>query len=415
VLTVILAVTFFAGFASSSSYADASSKNCTTIEFCYNGKSYKYVDKEIIASDHLVEIEMFNRKINAPLRDKLLLVERMLHAGTDYKKAMDYTFIGLDEIIDKIVKDVNSKPKNSVVKFYPNQKPMFKISREKCGYEIDSESLYRDVYTHLRRKQSSNDKLIIRPKVITPTATASENVKGTQLRAKFTTSFANSSNDRKSNIQLAFSKINGTVLYPNEEFSFNKIVGSRTIANGFKEAKIIVNGEYVPGIGGGVCQASTTLYNAAIRADMEILEVHNHSLLSSYVPPSFDAMVNSGSADLRFRNTSDMPIYIRALGANEKAIVEFFGLELPFSVKTDSVIISKTSPPLDKQEIDAEYKYFDKELAVSGEIKRIANPQAAVKSEGYLEYKDKQGNLLERKKIRTDSYKGIAGKIVIAP
>ncbi|HKL94383.1 MAG TPA: VanW family protein, partial [Clostridia bacterium] len=106
------------------------------------------------------------------------------------------------------------------------------------------------------------------------------------LRATFSTTYSNSSPNRKHNIKLAASKLNIT-LYPDEIFSFNRIVGERSEARGFLTAHIILDGKFVDGVGGGVCQVSTTLYNCALLSDLEILCAHRHSLPVSYVAPSF--------------------------------------------------------------------------------------------------------------------------------
>ena len=389
------------------------SQNRASITFSYNDKYFKFVDEKINPPNHVVSDEIIMRKINSSLSEKLLLVERILHAGSDYKKAMTHCFPLLYKTIDRVVNTVNKPPVDSQIKFYPNQKPNFKISREQVGYEIDAESLFRDAYTHLRRNLTTP--LVVRPKVIKPSVTAEDNAKLTNKRAGFSTSYANSSSDRKNNIELAMQKINGRVLQSGEEFSFNKAVGARTEANGFKSAKIIVGGEYVPGVGGGVCQASTTVYNAALLADMQITQVHNHSLLSSYVLPSFDAMVNSNSADLRFKNLCKYPVFIKAIADGQRVTVEFYGSKLGFKISTESITTLRTPPPPDKEEIDLDYKYFDASVAISGERKRIARGHGALRSEGYILYHCLNGNLLERKRVRKDSYKGLAGTVVIAP
>jgi len=257
--------------------------------------------------------------------------------------------------------------------------------------------------------------IALKPKTITPETLSYDNMKLTHLRTRFSTGYANSNECRKHNIALALSKINGTRLESGEEFSFNKVVGARSEKNGFKMAKIIMDGAYVDGVGGGVCQASSTLYNAALLADMHVTKVRNHSLLSSYVKPSFDAMVNSASSDLRFVNTGSAPVFIRAYGDGQKAVVEFYGEKLPYTISTDSIITAKTPPPPFKEEVDTEYKYFCPNTTVSGDRKIIANGHGGTKSEGYLVYLDAQGVELERKLIRKDSYRSMAGRVVVAP
>lgn len=133
----------------------------------------------------------------------------------------------------------------------------------------------------------------------------------TSLLCSFSTRFDDGNYARSSNISLACSKINGLILGAGCTFSFNDIVGARTQANGFLPAKIISGGQFVEGVGGGVCQVSTTIYNAAILSGLEICEYHPHSLRVSYVAPSRDAMVSGTYFDLKFKNTRLTPIYVR--------------------------------------------------------------------------------------------------------
>ena len=130
--------------------------------------------------------------------------------------------------------------------------------------------------------------------------------------AKFSTYYGDSSENRKHNVALAAKAIDGFVLPPEEEFSFNDTVGARTEERGYRTAYIISEGNFVEGVGGGVCQVSGTLYNCALLADLAVTCVHPHSLPVSYVAPSFDAMVSSAS-DLRFANTLSAPVTIRMI------------------------------------------------------------------------------------------------------
>jgi vancomycin resistance protein YoaR len=138
-----------------------------------------------------------------------------------------------------------------------------------------------------------------------------ELIKKTQLLYTFTTYFDGDNAGRAANIKLAAQKINGTILPAGESFSFNSVVGARTAQNGFNIAKIIEDGKYLDGVGGGVCQVSTTLYNAALLSGLEIVEYHPHSLSVGYVSPSRDAMVSGNYFDLKFKNNKLTPIYIR--------------------------------------------------------------------------------------------------------
>jgi vancomycin resistance protein YoaR len=120
-----------------------------------------------------------------------------------------------------------------------------------------------------------------------------------------------SADNRRGNIALVAQKLTGAVVKPGETFSFNHTVGARTVKAGYREAPIIVDGEKKKGIGGGVCQVSTTLYNAALEAGFEIVERHEHTKDVAYVPDGKDAAVSYGSWDLRFRNTTASAYVIR--------------------------------------------------------------------------------------------------------
>ena len=124
-----------------------------------------------------------------------------------------------------------------------------------------------------------------------------------ELMGEYSTSYASSSAARKHNIELAASAVNGAVIGVGEEFSFNVTVGVRSRRRGYLPAPVIVSGKYTTGVGGGVCQVSTTLYNAVLRSGLEVVSVSRHSIPVSYVPRSMDAMV-SGATDFRFKNNT---------------------------------------------------------------------------------------------------------------
>ena len=121
-----------------------------------------------------------------------------------------------------------------------------------------------------------------------------------------------SGTSRASNIALAVSRINGVVIQPGESFSFSQTILPRTVANGYVEAPTIVNKKYVPGIGGGICQVSSTLYAAMLNAGLPATERHPHSLKVAYIPEGMDATISGNTLDLRFTNTFAEPIQIQA-------------------------------------------------------------------------------------------------------
>ncbi len=156
--------------------------------------------------------------------------------------------------------------------------------------------------------------------------TVSESEKFTvRLLSSFTTYFDGKNEARSHNIRLASSLINKSVLKNGAVFSFNRTVGQRTAERGFRRAKIIENGEFVEGVGGGVCQVSTTLYNVAILSGCKVREYHPHSLAVSYVPPSRDAMVSGTFFDLKFENTTGSTLYITSTAGENYINFKIYG------------------------------------------------------------------------------------------
>lgn len=212
-----------------------------------------------------------------------------------------------------------------------------------------------------------------------------------EMIASFYTYYGDSGDNRKHNVKVAVDKIDGVTLAPEDEFSFNDVVGARTEDNGFKTAYIIKDGEFVEGIGGGVCQVSSTLYNAVLLADLTITRVQAHSLPVGYVAPSFDAMVSSGS-DFRFVNTLSAPITIKMTADGKYVRCSIFGVA--------GRKVSRRSETVEVIPFATMYK--DDETLLYGEEVIHTNGTAGLRSRGYLEYE--VGGKVVSRLIRTDFY-----------
>lgn len=227
------------------------------------------------------------------------------------------------------------------------------------------------------------------------------------LRASFSTSFAGSSSERAHNIKLASKSLNNTFVEPNAEFSFNQKIGIRNAKNGYKTAKIISDGKFVDGIGGGVCQVSTTLYNALLLSGMKVIEYHPHSLSISYVAPSLDAMVSYGYADLKFINPTFNPIIIKTSTENNLLTISIFGQPLKEKYYLQSTIKGYVEPNEDICVPDVENKFPNLKL---GERQYIIHSKKGVISEAYLI--KKIDGMVEKTLLRKDKYKAITGVYV---
>lgn len=224
-----------------------------------------------------------------------------------YYAAINYFLNGAEEVAEGICSQVDRPAVQPYAVFNAVGDPFTYFDGEE-GILSDRNALLKDIASSLNGDFCD---VKVRYSRVPVTRSLDDVKEQTRRLYSFTTYFDGGNMERTSNIRLAAEKINGTYLLPGQQFSFNATVGERTPERGFKKAKIIENGVFVPGYGGGVCQVSTTLYNAAILSGLEITEFHPHSLQVSYVDPSRDAMVSGSYYDLQFKNNRETPIYLR--------------------------------------------------------------------------------------------------------
>ena len=228
------------------------------------------------------------------------------------------------------------------------------------------------------------------------------------LLSEFTTSFVSSNYNRSTNITLASENINGIVLMPGDEFSFNDVVGERTKSRGFKEAPAYFGGEVVQQYGGGICQVSSTLYNAALYANLEITDRSNHSFNPGYVKAGLDATVSWGGPEFKFKNNRNYPIKIVIDTAGKHVNVKIYGLktENDYTVKLETVYLGTLYPR-------TVYKKDDS-LAPGEEVVKESGSNGC-KTSTYKILYDASGNEVSRECISTDTYMAHNRVILVAP
>jgi vancomycin resistance protein VanW len=226
----------------------------------------------------------------------------------------------LDTIIEHLQETVNKPPHNATVSLRTGG-----IVPEVEGCEIDVAALKELIVTAINQTNISTIALPV--KLIYPEITTTELARNgiKELVSVYTTVFNTEDSNRTANVKLSAQKINGKLLYPGQLFSYNDTVGPREKSQGFKEAMEIINGEFVPGVGGGVCQVSSTLYNAVLMAGLNIVERANHSKPLSYVELGRDATVVYNALDFKFVNNSSAPVMIMAETVGNKLNVGIFG------------------------------------------------------------------------------------------
>ena len=239
--------------------------------------------------------------------------------------------------LDAVYNEIHKEPVNA----YYSQNP-YVVHPSENGMDF---SITLDEAKNMLKEEK--DEYVVPLKVLYPSVTT--NMIGTEafpdLLSEFSTKYATSNKNRTTNLILAAKKINGTVLMPGETFSYNKVVGARTIQAGYKEAPIYVSGRVEDGIGGGICQITTTLYNAVVYANLDIVERSNHQFVPSYAGPSRDATVVYGAIDFKFKNNRDYPIKITCSVSGGIANFKIWGLKSDndYEVQISSRTTGKTS------------------------------------------------------------------------
>ena len=242
--------------------------------------------------------------------------------------------------LEKIHSEVYKEAKDAYFEKNP-----FKVYAEVKGVDFDLEKAQ-----NFMQKNNNNTEFTIQLNYTEPKVKL-KNLKidvFPNLLSSFSTRFDENNKERSNNLNIAASKIDGTILVPGEEFSYNKIVGERSIAAGYKEAKIYQGGKVIDGLGGGICQISSTLYNAVVYANLDVTERYNHQFITSYVQPGRDATVAYGSKDFKFKNNRTYPIRIDVYITSGIAKVDIYGIkekedkEIDIDVETISTIPYET-------------------------------------------------------------------------
>ena len=309
----------------------------------------------------------------------------------DYNITLPVKSVNPDKIdLEKIHSEIYSEPQNASITKNP-----YSISAEKKGidFAISVEEAQKLI-------DSSEDEEIYIPLKYTDAditiADLGEDIFGNTL-SLCTTKYDSTNINRATNLEISTNKINGTILAPGEVFSFNKVVGERTTKNGFKEAIIYADGELDYGIGGGICQISSTLYNAALKANLEIVERKNHSMTVNYLPIGCDATVSYGSVDFKFKNSRSYPVKIDATVNSGIVSISILGVKEKEEYDVD-IIVETTQ----KDDFETVYE----------RLSSIPEGTEIIKQTGKYGYKCstyrvlyKNGKIISKDLLSTDTYK----------
>lgn len=274
---------------------------------------YYIEDSNLIITRGTEGIQIQKEKV----REEILSRMRNIKAENSTMELLVETKIPEDIDIEKIYEEIHKEAENAYYtnnpfKVYPHVNGVdFAISLEEVKALLKEEKNEYCIPLKITKPQITTDKI------------GSEAFP--DLLASFSTKYNARDTARTTNLKLASNKINGTVILPGETFSYNKVVGERTIAAGYKEAKIYSNGQVIDGLGGGICQISSTLYNAVLYANLDIVSRRNHQFVTSYLPAGRDATVVYGATDFKFKNSRNYPIKIKSYVNGGIAKVEVYG------------------------------------------------------------------------------------------
>ena len=278
------------------------------------------------------------------------------------------------------------------------------------GRMVDAEALAKQVCEEAVQK-GEKTVIEVQPQVVPATVTLADIEGSTALMAEFTTKFSSSSYNRRYNIWKMASVVNGVCLQPGEEWSINEAAGPRTVELGWKLAPGITDGAYSDQAGGGICQVSTTLYNAVLRADMEIVARRHHSWPSDYVSVGLDATISTGGPDFVFKNPYEVPVYVIVTTDAESARtikVSVYGPEMEYKIDYQSEVTKKIDPGLVETTIDPSL--------APGTSEQLKPTKTGMVVNVYKCRYDKQtGEQVSKELSYTDTYRAYAGLIAYGP
>jgi vancomycin resistance protein YoaR len=265
---------------------------------------------------------------------------------------------------------------------------------EKIGKEIDYNATWAQMSPDWGAASALEVNIVMQN---THPAVTEKDLAGMGELSSYTTWYKVAEVDRTHNLTKAANIINGVMIKPGQIFSFNQTVGPRTGVTGYRDALIIVGDKFEPGTGGGICQVSSTLYNANLLAGLEIVERYNHGLLVAYIPPGLDATVAYGLQDYRFKNNTDSPVYIRATAGGGKLTISIYGnLAYKKRVKL-SYVIDEVIPFQEVRELRPDL--------APGETRVDHNGVPGYVVRSFRSYLDANGKVISSEQLGRDRYR----------
>ncbi len=316
-----------------------------TLIFQYNNKQWQNHLKDFNAKINyqlLVE-QAYSYAKDGTMKERYNKIVELENNPLNFESEYGFDESLINESLLKIAKEVDKQEKNAS---YKRVNGVFEIADSSTGLKLNIDSTELKVLELVKKRNGGTVDLVVDtvnpkfPKAIFDNATS--------LIGTFYTNFSGGIGGRNINLLVASQKINGITVYPDEVFSTNDAFGPQTYENGYRDAPVIVNGKLEDGIGGGVCQVSTTLYNAILFSELQIVERVNHSLAVGYVPLGRDATLAGDYIDFKFKNNTKTPLYIESTMQGNKLQVNIYGNQTHSQnrrLEFESVVESIVAPP----------------------------------------------------------------------
>lgn len=287
--------------------------------------------------------------------ERYKILKDLEHENLVYPIKLDFDFQAINDILTNECVKYDVEAINTSLK---RENDTFQIVAGQTGYSLDVETSIDLIYDYLTTEWDHEPcQIVLDVTVEEPKGSVEELEQVTDILGSFTTSYTTSNSARSANVENGCRLINGVTIYPGEEFSTYEAVAPFSQANGYYMAGSYVNGKVVDSLGGGICQVSTTLYNAVLLSELEVTERHNHSMIVTYVSPSADAAIaESSGKDFRFVNNLEYPIYIEGYTENKRITFTIYGKETRdpgHKVSYESEVLEVINPPADNLIADA--------------------------------------------------------------
>ncbi|MGL4913919.1 MAG: VanW family protein [Romboutsia sp.] len=326
-------------------------------------------------------------------------IKSNLGKKNNIKVNMTYNKEKLKSELEKIAKEINVEVKDASINIENSQ---VIINDGESGLNVNIDESIKNIIRELEKGNQKEELIVTK---VEPTVKKEQLQEVDTLLGGYSTKFDSSVSGRSTNIRIAASRTSDVLLMPGDTFSYNEYTGMRTTANGYKNAPVIVQGVVQEGVGGGVCQVSSTLYNSVLYSGLELVSLKNHSIPSTYVIKGRDATVTDGGIDFVFKNNLKYPIYLKNYVSGNTVTCQIYG-----SAKDKQKIEIETN--IDGVSVAPTKKVEDPTIP-KGKEKELESGRNGYTVSTYRLYMDENGKISKREKVASSYYPKKQGVIAV--